>query len=102
MTKPRILVVAAHPDDEVLGCGGTVAKLAPNADITLAILGEGISSRYDARSDADKAAMEKLHGDARAVGELLGARRVELAGLPDNRFDELALLDVVKVVEALV
>ena len=41
----KVLVVAAHPDDEVLGCGGTIAKLSPNVDIYTLILGEGITSR---------------------------------------------------------
>ena len=42
----KILVIVAHPDDEVLGCGGTIAKLTPNNDIYILILGEGITSRH--------------------------------------------------------
>ena len=51
----RILTIAAHPDDEVLGCGGTIARLSKEGhDISIAILGEGITSRYPHREDADK------------------------------------------------
>jgi len=96
----KVVVVAAHPDDEVLGCGGTIARLArEGTDIHIVILGEGISSRYDRRSQADQRALRKLQRDARAAGTLLGAASMTFEGLPDNRFDELPLLDVVKRVE---
>ena len=43
----KILVVAAHPDDEVLGCGGTLAKaIAEGAVVHVLFLGEGISARF--------------------------------------------------------
>jgi LmbE family N-acetylglucosaminyl deacetylase len=95
-----ILVVAAHPDDEVLGCGGTIARYAAEAhDVHIAILGEGITSRYGERDAAPAAEIEQLAGHARAAGAALGARSVSFGGLPDNRFDTVALLDIVKPVE---
>jgi len=96
----NILVVAAHPDDEVLGCGGTIARLAGEGhDVSILILGEGVTSRYGNPSDADPALLETLHAQAQKVGEFLGAKEVELAKLPDNRFDTVPLLDVIKIIE---
>jgi len=95
-----ILVVAAHPDDEALGCGGTIARLAQEGhDVYIAILGEGITSRYEQREQADQELVEVLHARSRQVAELLDARDVFLYSLPDNRFDTVPLLDVIKIIE---
>ncbi len=99
----NILVVAAHPDDELLGCGGTAARLAREGhSLYFAILGEGITSRGLRRESVDPAELEALHGASRRVSDLLGATELSLHGLPDNRFDTLPLLDVVKIVEELI
>jgi LmbE family N-acetylglucosaminyl deacetylase len=95
-----ILVVAAHPDDEVLGVGATAARCAAAGDtVHLAILGEGVTSRAPDRAAADPAAVIALQDDARAAAAMLGAKSVAFGDLPDNRFDTLALLDIVKRVE---
>lgn len=96
-----ILVIAAHPDDEVLGCGGTIARYAAEKhDVHVAILGEGISSRHERREEAPSADLRQLQADAKAAAKALGARSVSFGGLPDNRFDEVGLLAIIKPVEA--
>jgi LmbE family N-acetylglucosaminyl deacetylase len=98
-----VLVVAAHPDDEVLGAGGTIARLAADGvEVDVAILGEGITSRYAARGEADAALLDELAGASRRAADRLGVRELVLERLPDNRFDSVPLLDVVHLVEALV
>jgi len=95
-----VLVVAAHPDDEVLGCGGTMARLASEGQVVnVAILGEGITSRHAQRESADPAAIQDLYRCTRRVADLLSAKDVSFHGLPDNRFDSVPLLDVIKLVE---
>lgn len=99
----RILIVAAHPDDEVLGCGGIISRASQEGhDIYIAILGEGITSRYKQRHEADTGLVESLREKARKVADFLGARDAYFNDLPDNRFDTVPLLDITKIVENLI
>ena len=99
----RVLVVAAHPDDEILGCGGTMTRLAREGhDVRIAILAEGMSSRYPNRDDAHPEEMKHLHVQAQQAADTVGAKELVLCKLPDNRLDTLPLLEVVKTVEQLI
>ena len=99
-----ILVIAAHPDDEVLGCGGTIARHAKAGDdVHVVILGEGITSRDDKRiREANKDGLSKLSKAAHQANDILGVKSLVLHDFPDNRMDSLDRLDVIKVVEGFI
>ena len=97
----EILVVAAHPDDEVLGCGGTIARHADSGDqVQVLIVAEGSTSRL-AERDRNQVGVEltALATAAQMAGSILGAAGVELLDLPDNRLDSLDRLDLIKRIE---
>jgi LmbE family N-acetylglucosaminyl deacetylase len=97
----RVLIVAAHPDDEVLGCGGTAARLVKEGhEVYTVILGEGITSRDDARQPEKRAEeLAQLKQQTLDANKLLGVKDVFMFDFPDNRFDTVPLLDIVKVIE---
>lgn len=97
----KILIVAAHPDDEILGCGGTIAKLVKQGhEAFTLILGEGITSRAVSRNiNSLKKDLHKLKEEARIANNIIGVKKVFFAEFPDNRFDSVDFLDIVKEIE---
>ncbi len=99
----QVLVVAAHPDDEVLGIGGTVARhVAKGDNVCALILAEGATSRYTPDKEKAQAEIDGLRSAARSAAKVLGAQPPLFAGLPDNRLDSVDLLDLVKKIESVI
>lgn len=96
-----VLVVAAHPDDEILGCGATLARhAAAGDDVHILIVAEGATSRDAARSaDTRAPEIDALREAATEAAVRIGARPPSFGGLPDNRLDGVDLLDIVKLIE---
>lgn len=94
-----ILVVAAHPDDEVLGCGGSIAihKRQGNR-IHVAFMADGISSRCEIGHDyQDELRIRRMAAENAA--NILGIDSVSYNSFPDNKLDTVPLLEIVKAVE---
>jgi LmbE family N-acetylglucosaminyl deacetylase len=101
MIKKNILIIAAHPDDEILGCGGSASRFVREGyDISTLILGEGITSR-DLRRDACKRENNilEIKKQITDANKLIGVNKVYALNYPDNRFDTVPMLDLVKEIE---
>lgn len=98
----KIMVVVAHPDDEVLGIGSTVHKMIheQGCEAVALILGEGITSRSDSRNPKEWEEELKVHNqNIQNAAKHIGYKEVITYNFPDNRFDSVDLLDIIKAVE---
>jgi N-acetylglucosamine malate deacetylase 1 len=97
--RKTILIVAAHTDDEALGCGGTIARHAAEGATVYAIfLADGVSSR--AGVNQDELVMRNAIAERARV--ILGIEANFYLGLPDNRLDSLPLIDIIQLLEPIV
>lgn len=106
MDAHRMLVIACHPDDEVLGCGGTIAKVrASGGEVRVVFLAEGITARYDP-SDFDKPSVRQ-EIDERNTNAF---KALAVLGVPKEqvfvnqryccRLDQTPLIDLTKEIES--
>ena len=102
----RLLIIAAHPDDEVLGCGGTIARFADlGVEVRIVFLAEGVTARFDPpefETDEVQAAIRRRNENAFKAGALLGVDRqsIFLNQRHCCRLDQVPQIDLVKEIES--
>ncbi|PCJ61788.1 MAG: GlcNAc-PI de-N-acetylase [Planctomycetota bacterium] len=97
----NILIIAAHPDDEVLGCGGVMAKLSSEGhDVHVLILGEGVTARKNLNDEQKITKLSELHDQSKKASDLLGVNSVRFENFPDNQFDTVSLLSITQKIES--
>jgi len=101
MKNKKILIVASHPDDEILGCGGTVSRMiAEGSEGFTLILGEGITSRDKTRDRSRRTeSLTALQQAVQKANRLIGIKKIFTKEYPDNRFDSVPMLDIIKTIE---
>jgi LmbE family N-acetylglucosaminyl deacetylase len=93
----KVLVLAAHPDDELLGVAGTIARHVDDGDdVTCVVCSEGATSRYEAGAERE------LQEHGRNAAKVLGVREIRFLGMRDQHLDAQPILTVIQAVEDVV
>ena len=96
----RILIIAAHPDDDILGCGGYISKYSKQDSIRVAFIAEGSSCRFN--DDKDKVVKEEIN-NRNQFGlnalKILGVNDVEFYNLKCGSLDQIPILTINKIIE---
>ena len=95
--KNKILVIAAHPDDELLGCGGTIIKLKKDNDVKVVFLTNGVSAR-----SKKKKAINLRKNECLKVFKGLNLSKPTMFNFPDNQLDRVPLLKIIKKIEEII
>ena len=100
----KILVIAAHPDDETLGCGGSIARFVKEGAIVYClILNQGKASRFDDPKDAEIIPLQKqVRTEARKAMNILMVSEIIFKNFPDQRYDTVPFIDIVKSIEKVI
>tara|TARA_Y100000590_G_scaffold86224_1_gene96608 strand:- start:19115 stop:19828 length:714 start_codon:yes stop_codon:yes gene_type:complete len=112
----RILVIAAHPDDEVLGMGGTIKKLTKNGNkVKIVIMATGIIARRSTNfqnntnykiKKSDQILFEKqineIRKQSKKSAKILGVSDIEFLDFPDNEIDKISNLEITKAIESII
>ena len=92
LKNKKILIIAAHPDDETLGCGATIYNLSKNNHIHLLTFTDGVGSRRNGENNRNSK-LEK-------ISKILGIDKFNVGSFPDNEMDTVSLLDLCKFIES--
>ena len=99
MTYKRILVVAAHPDDELLGCGGSLAKLSKKkSNIYALFFTDGVSSR---NKNNNTEASKRKKNSLKSL-KIIGVKKSKFLSYADNALDKVPLIQIIKEIEKVI
>lgn len=94
----KILVIAAHSDDEALGCAGTIARHIAGGDaVHVVFMTDGVGSREEGVTN-----ITKRQSMADQAATILGVTSTYKFKLPDNKMDSVPMLEVTQLIETVI
>ena len=98
----KVLIIAAHPDDDILGCAGLMSKYRGQVEFKVVFIAEGSSCRFNKEQiheeDVLNVIKERNSFGVKAL-KLLGVENYNFHDLPCGRLDQVAIIDINKIIE---